>query len=48
MRPSPLLNEIILGVFGRAQRYPLEIGGYVFASSHDYLLLRVASTSAGT
>jgi hypothetical protein len=35
MRPSPLLNDIILGVLGRAQsRYPLEIVGYVFASNH--------------
>ncbi|HYQ84502.1 MAG TPA: transposase, partial [Rubrobacter sp.] len=42
MRPSPLLNEIILGVLGRAQRrYPLEIVGYVFASNHYHLLLRV-------
>jgi Transposase and inactivated derivatives len=42
MRPSPLLNEIILGVLGRAQRrYPLEIVGYAFLSSHYHLLLRV-------
>jgi Transposase IS200 like. len=42
IRPSPLLNEIILGVLGRAQRrYPLEIVGYVFTSSHYHLLLRV-------
>ena len=42
MRPSPLLNDIILGILGRAQRrYPLEIVGYVFASNHYHLLLRV-------
>jgi REP element-mobilizing transposase RayT len=42
LRPSPQLNDIILGVLGRAQRfYPLEIVGYVFASNHDHLLLRV-------
>jgi REP element-mobilizing transposase RayT len=42
MRPSPQLNEIILGVLGRAQRlYPLEIVGYVFTSNHYHLLLRV-------
>ena len=33
--PSPQLNDIILGVLGRAQRlYPLEIVAYVFASNH--------------
>jgi Transposase and inactivated derivatives len=42
MRPSPQLNEIILGVLGRAQRlYSVEIVGYVFASNHYHLLLRV-------
>ncbi len=40
--PSPQLNDIILGVLGRAQRkLPLEIVGYVFVSSHFHLLLRV-------
>jgi REP element-mobilizing transposase RayT len=40
--PSPQLNDIILGVLGRAQReYPVEIVAYVFASSHYHLLLRV-------
>ena len=40
--PSPQLNNIILGVLGRAQRrYPVEIVGYVFVSSHFHLLLRV-------
>src|SRR5688500_12431393 len=42
LRPSPQLNEIILGILGRAQRlYPLEIIGYSFLSSHYHLLLRV-------
>ena len=40
--PSPQLNDIILGVLGRAQReYPLEIVAYVVASNHYHLLLRV-------
>jgi len=40
--PSPQLNDIILGVLGRAQReYPVEIMAYVFASNHLHLLLRV-------
>ena len=42
LRPSPQLNEIILGILGRAQRLcPLEIIGYSFLSSHYHLLLRV-------
>ena len=42
MRPSPLLNEIILGVLGRAQRlYPLEVVGYSCLSNHYHLLLWV-------
>jgi hypothetical protein len=37
-----LLNDIILGVLGRAQRlYPLEIVAYSFLSSHYHLLLWV-------
>jgi len=40
--PSSQLNDIVLGVLGRAQReYPVEIVGYVFASNHYHLLLRV-------
>jgi len=40
--PSPQVNDIILGVLGRAQRkYPVEIMGYVFASNHWHGLLRV-------
>src|SRR6266545_3104796 len=40
--PSSQLNDIILGVLGRAQRkHPVEIVGYVFASNHFHCLLRV-------
>jgi REP element-mobilizing transposase RayT len=40
-RPSPELNEIALGVLGRAQRlYPISICGIVLASNHYHLLLR--------
>jgi hypothetical protein len=40
--PSPQLNDIILGVLGRAQRlYPVDIVAYVFASNHFHLLTRV-------
>lgn len=42
LRPSQQLNDIVLGVLGRTQRdYPMEIVGYVFASNHYHLLLRV-------
>ena len=42
LRPGPALNEIILGVLGRAQRlYPVQICGFVFLSNHYHLLLRV-------
>jgi len=41
LRPGPLLNEIIVGSLGRAQRlYPLEICAFVFASNHFHLLAR--------
>jgi putative transposase len=40
-RPSPELNEIALGVLGRAQRlYPVSICGIVLASNHYHLLVR--------
>src|SRR5436305_6329912 len=43
LRPSRATNEVVLGVLGRAQRlYPVEICGFVFASNHYHLLLRVA------
>ncbi len=41
-RPSPELNEIVLGVFGRAQRlYPIRICGLAVLSSHLHLLVDV-------
>ncbi len=41
LRPGPLLNEIIVGALGRAQRlYPIEICAFVFASNHFHLLAR--------
>ena len=40
--PDPELDDILLGVLGRAQRlYPVEICGFAFLSSHYHLLLRV-------
>ena len=42
LRPSQQLNDIILGVLGRAQsRHPLEIVSFAFLSSHFHLLLWV-------
>jgi hypothetical protein len=42
LTPSAELNEIILGVLGRAQRlYPVGVCGYVFLSTHYHLLLVV-------
>jgi REP element-mobilizing transposase RayT len=42
LRPSQQLNDIILGVLGRAQeRHPLEIVCFSFLASHFHLLLRV-------
>ncbi|MEP7009161.1 MAG: transposase [Acidobacteriota bacterium] len=41
LRPGPLLNEVIVGALGRAQRlYPLEICAFFFASNHFHLLAR--------
>jgi hypothetical protein len=38
--PSLLLNDIVLGVLGRAQRlHPLEIHGYCFLSTHFHILV---------
>jgi REP element-mobilizing transposase RayT len=40
--PSPQLNDIILGVLGRAQRlHPVEVVAYAFASNHFHALLQV-------
>jgi REP element-mobilizing transposase RayT len=41
LRPSPELNEIIVGVMGRAQRrFGLKIFGFQFLSDHYHLLAR--------
>ena len=42
MKPSPQLNEIVIGVLGMAQQYsPVRICSLVFLSSHYHLLLDV-------
>ena len=42
LRPSQQINDIILGVLGRAQRrYPIEIIAFSLLSSHYHMLLRV-------
>ena len=42
LRPSPALNDIVVGVLGRAQRkYPIRCCFFVFASGHFHLLLDV-------
>ena len=42
LRPGQTINEVILGVLGRAQRkYLIRICGYAFASNHLHLLLDV-------
>jgi hypothetical protein len=42
LRPSPPLNEIIVGVLGRAQwLYDVRICAFIFVSSHYHLLLDV-------
>jgi REP element-mobilizing transposase RayT len=42
LRPDPALNEIVLGVLGRAQRlHPVEISAFFVASNHYHLLLWV-------
>jgi hypothetical protein len=42
LRPSPELNDIVVGVLGRAQRlYPIRVCHHVFASTHFHLLLDV-------
>ncbi|HEX7181154.1 MAG TPA: transposase [Thermoanaerobaculia bacterium] len=42
LRPSPALNEIVIGVLARAQRlYPAGVCAAVAASNHYHLLLRV-------
>jgi hypothetical protein len=42
LRLGPLINGVIVGALGRAQRlYPLEIFAFFFASGHFHLLVRV-------
>jgi hypothetical protein len=42
LRPSADLNDVVVGVLGRAQRlYPVEICAVIFLSNHYHLLLRV-------
>jgi REP element-mobilizing transposase RayT len=42
LRPSRLLNSIIVGVLGRAQRlYRVEVHAFVFLSNHYHLLVSV-------
>ncbi len=42
LRPSQQVNDVILGVLGRAQRlYPVDIIGFSFLSSHYHMLLWV-------
>lgn len=44
LRPSPEVNEIILGALGRAQsRYGVELYAFVFLSNHFHILMRVDS-----
>jgi hypothetical protein len=44
MRPSNELNEIVLGILGRAQElYGAQISGYAFLSNHYHILLIVDS-----
>jgi hypothetical protein len=45
LRPGRALDEVIVGVLGRAQRlYKVRCCGYVFASNHYHLLLDVDNT----
>lgn len=44
MRPSREVNQLILGVLGRAQaKYGVEIFAFIFLSNHFHLLMRVLS-----
>jgi putative transposase len=44
MRPSAKVNELILGVLGRAQRsFDVELFAFVFLSNHFHALMRVLS-----
>ncbi len=42
LKPTPMLNELVVGALGRAQElYPVEICGLIFTSNHYHMLLRV-------
>ena len=42
LRPNPIVNDIVVGVLGRAQRqYPIRVCAYAFVSSHFHLILDV-------
>jgi REP element-mobilizing transposase RayT len=42
LRPNEAVNDIIVGVLGRAQRkYPIRVCAYAFASNHFHLILDV-------
>ena len=42
--PSPKVNDLILGILGRAQaKYGVEIFAFIFMSNHFHMLLRVLS-----
>ncbi len=42
LRPNPAVNDIVVGVLGRAQRmYPIRVCSYAFLSNHFHLLLDV-------
>lgn len=44
MRPSPEVNELILGILGRAQaKYDIELFAFIFLSGHMHLILRAYS-----
>ena len=44
LRPSAEVNELILGVLGRAQaKYSVELFAFVFLSNHFHILMRVDS-----
>ena len=46
LRPSPDLNEIVLGVLGRALTLPVDVGlcGFTFLSNHYVMLLRTLNS----
>ena len=42
LRPNPAVNDLVVGVLGRAQRkYPIRVCSYAFVSNHFHLLLDV-------